>query len=61
METPIVTTEKKKEKEFIVEQVVVTGYVKHTNGKKSPFAFDKTTFDPKDLTGICKRIMEIYK
>lgn len=55
------TTEKKKEKEFIVEQVVVTGYVKHTNGKKSPFAFDKTTFDPKDLTGICKRIMEIYK
>lgn len=54
-------TDKKKEKEFVVEQVYVQGYVKHTNGKKSPFVFDKTSFDPKDLTGICKRIMEIYK
>lgn len=51
----------KKEKEFIIEQILVSGYVKHTNGRKSPFVFDKLTFDKKDLTGICKRIMEIYK
>ena len=26
-----------KEKQIIVEQIVVTGYIKHANGKKSPF------------------------
>ena len=51
----------KKEKQIIVEQVLVSGYVKHINGRKSPFVFDKMTFDPKDLTGIFKRIAEIFK
>ena len=44
METLIVTT---KEKQIIVEQVVVTGYVKHANGRKTPFSFDKKTLEPK--------------
>lgn len=54
-------TDKKKEKQFIIEQIYVTGYVKHANGRKSPFVFDKLTFEPKDLRGICNRIVEVYK
>jgi hypothetical protein len=46
METLMGTT---KEKQIIVEQVVVTGYVKHANGRKTPFSFDKKTLEPKDL------------
>ena len=60
METPIVTTEKK-EKQIIVEQVVVTGYVKHGNGRKTPFSFDKKSFEPKDLEGIFNGVGRIYK
>ena len=36
-----------KEKQIIVEQVVVTGYIKHANGRKSPFAYNKKDFEPK--------------
>jgi len=60
METLIVTT-KEKEKQIIVEQVVVTGYVKHPNGRKTPFSFDKRTLEPKDLEGIFNGIARIYK
>ncbi len=60
METLIVTTEKK-EKQIIVEQVVVTGYVKHANGRKTPFSFDKKTLEPKDLESIFTGIARIYK
>ena len=54
-------TDKKKEKQIIVEQVVVTGYVKHSNGRKSPFSFDKKTLEPKDLESIFMGIARIYK
>ena len=60
METLIVTTEKK-EKQIIVEQVVVTGYVKHGNGRKSPFSFNKNDFKPNDLVGIFEGVGRIYK
>ena len=60
METLIVTTEKK-EKQIIVEQVIVTGYVKHGNGKKSPFSFNKNDFKPNDLVGIFEGVGRIYK
>lgn len=53
--------EKKKEKEIIVEQVVVTGYVKHSNGRKSPFSFDKKAFEVAELNGILNGIGRIYK
>ena len=42
----------KKQKQIIVEQVVVTGYIQHANGKKSPFAYDKKDLEPKDLESI---------
>jgi len=51
----------KKEKEIIVEQVIVTGYVKHSNGKKSPFAYDKKAFEVAELNGILNGIGRIYK
>lgn len=54
-------TKDKKEKQIIVEQVVVTGYVKHGNGRKSPFAFDKKAFEPKDLESIFIGLGRIYK
>ena len=53
--------EKKKEKEIIVEQIVVTGYVKHVNGRKSPFSFDKKAFEASELNGILNGIGRIYK
>jgi hypothetical protein len=51
----------KKEKQIIVEQVVVTGYVKHANGRKTPFSFDKKEFEVKELQGILNGIGRIYK
>ena len=60
METLIVTT-KEKEKQIIVEQVVVTGYVKHANGRKTPFSFDKKTLEPKDLESIFVGLKRIYQ
>jgi len=51
----------KKEKEIIVEQVVVTGYVKHANGRKSPFSFNKNDFDTKDLQSILNGVGRIYQ
>lgn len=56
-------TDKKenKGKQIIVEQVLVTGYIKHTNGKKSPFAFNKNDFKPNDLVGIFEGVGRIYE
>ena len=51
----------KKQKQIIVEQVVVTGYVKHANGRKSPFAFNKTDFDAKDLQSILDGVGRMYQ
>ena len=57
METPMVAT---KEKQIIVEQVIVTGYVKHSNGRKSPFSYNKNDFDTKDLQSILNGVGKIY-
>ena len=59
MEIPMVTTEKK-QKQIIVEQVIVTGYVKHSNGRKSPFSYNKNDFDAKDLQSILNGVGKIY-
>jgi len=56
----MVTTEKK-QKQIIVEQVVVTGYVKHANGRRSPFAFNKTDFEAKDLQSILDGVGRMYQ
>jgi len=59
METPMVTTEKKKE--IIVEEIIVSGYVKHSNGRKTKFAFDKKVFTAKEVDGILNGIGRIYQ
>jgi hypothetical protein len=56
----MVTTEKK-QKQIIVEQVIVTGYVKHANGRKSPFSYNKNDFKPNDLVGIFDGVGRIYQ
>jgi len=55
------TKEKDTRKQIIVEQVVVTGYIKHVNGRKSPFAFNKNDFKPNDLVGIFEGVGRIYE
>ena len=59
METPMATT--KKEKQYIVEQVMVTGYVIHANGRKTPFSFNKDDLKPNDLLGIFDGVRRIFK
>ena len=51
----------KKQKQIIVEQVIVTGYVKHSNGRKTPFAFNKDDLKPNDLLGIFDGVRRIFK
>jgi len=51
----------KKERQIIVEQVMVTGYVKHSNGRKTKFEFNKDAFEPKDLESIFTGLGRIYK
>ena len=53
------TTEKKKE--IIVEEIMVSGYVKHINGRKTKFEFYKNDFEPKDLEGIFNGVGRIYQ
>jgi len=51
----------KKQKQIIVEQVMVTGYVKHSNGRKTKFEFCKNDFKPNDLVGIFEGVGRIYE
>jgi len=51
----------KKEKQYIVEQVVVTGYVIHGNGRKTPFSFNKDDLKPEDLKGIFNGVRRIFQ
>jgi len=51
----------KKEKQYIVEQVVITGYVIHGNGRKTPFAFNKNDLKPNDLLGIFDGVRRIFQ
>ena len=46
---------------IIVEEIMVSGYVKHVNGRKTKFAFDKKVFEPKEVEGILNGIGRIYK
>ena len=50
------TPKEPKEKQIIVEQILVHGYVVHANGKKSPFVFDKTAFTPRALEPIFQEV-----
>ena len=36
-----------KEKQLVVSHVIVKGYVKHSNGKKTMFEYNKHDFEPK--------------
>ena len=51
----------KKQKQIIVEQVVVTGYIKHANGRKSPFVYDKKDFEPKVFEKIFEELGRKYE
>lgn len=50
-----------KEKQIIVENVIVKGYVKHGNGRKTMFEFDKTALEPKSLEKIFDEIGRKFK
>ena len=57
----LMATIEKKQKQIIVEQIVVTGYVKHANGRKSPFSYNKNDFEAKDLQSILNGVGRIYQ
>ena len=50
-----------KEKQIIVENVIVNGYVKHGNGRKTMLEFDKTALEPKSLEKIFEEIGRKFK
>jgi hypothetical protein len=50
-----------KEKQIIVEDVVVKGYVKHSNGRKTPFEFNKHDLKPASLENIFAEIGSKFK
>jgi len=51
----------KKQKEIIVSNVRVKGYVKHVNGKKTMFDFSKHDFEPKSLEKIFEELGRKYE
>jgi hypothetical protein len=51
----------KKQKEIIVSNVRVKGYVKHVNGKKTLFDFSKHDFEPKSLEKIFEELGRKYE
>jgi hypothetical protein len=52
---------KEKQKEIIVSNVVVKGYVKHSNGRKTMFEFNKQDFEPKSLEKIFEELGRMYE
>lgn len=52
--------ETKKQVQIVVSNVIVKGYVKHANGKKTMFEFTKHDFEPKALTGIFEELGNKY-
>jgi hypothetical protein len=50
-----------KQKEIIVSNVIVRGYVKHGNGKKTLFEFNKNDFEPKSLEKIFEELGRKYQ
>ena len=53
--------ETKKQKQIVVSNVIVKGYVKHANGRKTMFEFMKNDFEPKALTGIFQELGRKYE
>ena len=53
--------ETKKQKQIVVSNVIVKGYVKHPNGRKTMFEFTKHDFEPKALTGIFEELGRKYE
>ena len=45
-----------KNKTIIVENVLVKGYIKHTNGKKTMFEFNKQDFTPSAFEKIFEEV-----
>jgi hypothetical protein len=43
-------------KTIIVENVLVKGYIKHANGKKTLFEFNKNDFTPKAFEQIFEEV-----
>ena len=43
-------------KTIIVENVLVKGYIKHANGKKTMFEFNKQDFNPKAFEKIFEEV-----
>jgi hypothetical protein len=52
---------KEKQKEIIVSSVRVKGYVKHSNGKKTIFDFNKHDFEPKSLEKLFEELGRKYE
>jgi hypothetical protein len=50
-----------KNKEIIVSNIIVRGYVKHANGKKTLFEFNKNDFEPKSLEKIFEELGRKYE
>lgn len=50
----------KNKKTIVVSNVIVKGYVKHANGRKTMFEFTKHDFEPKALTGIFEELGNKY-
>ena len=43
-------------KTIIVENILVKGYIKHANGKKTLFEFNKQDFNPKAFEKIFEEV-----
>ena len=53
--------ETKKQKQIVVSNVIVKGYVKHANGRKTMFEFTKHDFEPEAMIGIFKELGRKYE
>jgi hypothetical protein len=52
---------KEKQKEIIVSHVIVKGYIKHANGKKTMFEYNKQDFEPKAFEKIFTELGRKYE
>ena len=50
-----------KEKQIIVSNVIVKGYVKHANGRKTMFEHNKQDFEPKAFEKIFEELGRKYE
>lgn len=52
---------KEKQKELVVSHVIVKGYVKHSNGRKTMFEYNKQDFEPKVFEKIFEELGRKYE